>query len=177
MTGKGEQGMNAEAQGRLYYGEPIAIIDIGSNSVRLVAYEGLSRSPTPIFNEKVMCGLGKKVLSTGRLADDAMAKALAALARFRVLVETMGIKQVKVIATAAARDAANDNIAKALSVSDKVGGAMGQAAGAKMRIAVQEAFIDGMHVGLYVAAALVIVCAVVVFAKYPAEELHAENVH
>ena len=99
--------MKINAQGRLPYGEPIAIIDIGSNSVRLVAYEGLSRSPTPIFNEKVMCGLGKKVLSTGRLADDAMAKALAALARFRVLVDTMGIKLVKVIATAAARDASN----------------------------------------------------------------------
>jgi exopolyphosphatase/guanosine-5'-triphosphate,3'-diphosphate pyrophosphatase len=101
------QAMIRGAQGRLSYGEPIAIIDIGSNSVRLVAYEGLSRSPTPIFNEKVMCGLGKKVLSTGRLADDAMAKALAALARFRVLVDSMGIKQVKVIATAAARDASN----------------------------------------------------------------------
>ena len=99
--------MTIAAQGRLNYGEPIAIIDIGSNSVRLVAYEGLSRSPTPIFNEKVMCGLGKKVLSTGRLSDEAMAKALAALARFRVLVETMGIKLVKVIATAAARDASN----------------------------------------------------------------------
>ena len=99
--------MTSIAQGRLSYGEPIAIIDIGSNSVRLVAYEGLSRSPTPIFNEKVMCGLGRKVLSTGRLADDAMAKALAALARFRVLVETMGIRDVRVIATAAARDASN----------------------------------------------------------------------
>ena len=99
--------MTIAAQGRLNYVEPIAIIDIGSNSVRLVAYEGLSRSPTPIFNEKVMCGLGKKVLSTGRLSDEAMAKALAALARFRVLVETMGIKLVKVIATAAARDASN----------------------------------------------------------------------
>ena len=73
--------MSIAAQGRLPYGEPIAIIDIGSNSVRLVAYEGLSRSPTPIFNEKVMCGLGKKVLTTGRLSDEAMTKALAALAR------------------------------------------------------------------------------------------------
>ena len=36
-------------------GKPVAIVDIGSNSVRLVAYEGLSRAPTPIFNEKAMC--------------------------------------------------------------------------------------------------------------------------
>jgi exopolyphosphatase / guanosine-5'-triphosphate,3'-diphosphate pyrophosphatase len=95
------------AQGRLRVGEPIAIIDIGSNSVRLVAYEGLTRSPTPIFNEKVLCGLGRGVTSTGRLADDAMKTALAALARFKVLCDTMGIREVKVMATAAERDASN----------------------------------------------------------------------
>ena len=48
-----------------------AIIDIGSNSVRLVAYEGLTRALTPIFNEKVLCGLGKGVATTGLLAPDA----------------------------------------------------------------------------------------------------------
>ena len=61
-----------EAQGRLRVGEPVAIIDIGSNSVRLVAYEGLTRSPTPIFNEKALCGLGRGVLSTGLLPQDGM---------------------------------------------------------------------------------------------------------
>ncbi len=45
---------------------PMAIVDIGSNSVRLVAYEGLTRAPTPIFNEKAMCGLGKGVATSGR---------------------------------------------------------------------------------------------------------------
>jgi exopolyphosphatase/guanosine-5'-triphosphate,3'-diphosphate pyrophosphatase len=95
------------AQGRLKLGAPVAIVDIGSNSVRLVAYEGLTRSPTPIFNEKVLCGLGRNVLTTGRLAQDAMDKALSALARFRVLCETMRIEEVRVLATAAARDASN----------------------------------------------------------------------
>ena len=57
------------AQGRLDSGPPIAVIDIGSNSVRLVVYEGLTRSPTPIFNEKVLCGLGREVQSTGLLVD------------------------------------------------------------------------------------------------------------
>ena len=56
------------AQGRLNHGPPIAVIDIGSNSVRLVVYEGLTRSPTPIFNEKVLCGLGREVQTTGLLA-------------------------------------------------------------------------------------------------------------
>ena len=47
------------AQGRLDHGPPVGVIDIGSNSVRLVVYEGLTRSPTPIFNEKVLAGLGR----------------------------------------------------------------------------------------------------------------------
>jgi len=96
-----------EAQGRLRVGEPVAIIDIGSNSVRLVAYEGLTRSPTPIFNEKALCGLGRGVLSTGLLPQDGMEKAYEALRRFRVLCSVMQIKNIQVIATAAARDAKN----------------------------------------------------------------------
>ena len=77
-----------EARGRLH-GEPIAIVDIGSNSVRLVSYEALVRSPTPTFNEKVLCGLGRGVATTGALADDGVVKALAALRRFKVLCRTM----------------------------------------------------------------------------------------
>ncbi|TXM98042.1 exopolyphosphatase, partial [Methylobacterium sp. WL122] len=86
---------------------PVAIIDIGSNSVRLVAYDGLSRAPTPLYNEKVLCGLGRNVLTTGRLNDEAVRRALAALARFRVLCETMRVGRLFVLATAAARDASN----------------------------------------------------------------------
>ena len=48
---------------------PVAVVDIGSNSVRLVVYDGLRRSPTPVFNEKILCGLGKGVAITGKLAD------------------------------------------------------------------------------------------------------------
>jgi len=95
------------AQGRLNHGPPIAIIDIGSNSVRLVAYEGLTRSPTPIFNEKVLAGLGREVQSTGLLAQDSIERALAALRRFRKLCDTMRAGHRWVIATAACRDAVN----------------------------------------------------------------------
>jgi exopolyphosphatase/guanosine-5'-triphosphate,3'-diphosphate pyrophosphatase len=95
------------AQGRLDHGPPIAVIDIGSNSVRLVVYEGLTRSPTPIFNEKVLCGLGREVQSTGLLAADAVDKALSALRRFRALCDRMEVAQLWSIATAAARDASN----------------------------------------------------------------------
>lgn len=95
-----------EARGRLP-GEPVAIIDIGSNSVRLVAYEALTRAPTPTFNEKVLCGLGRGVATSGFLAEDAIAKALGALQRFRVLCDIMEIRDVRALATAAVRDAAN----------------------------------------------------------------------
>ena len=60
-----------EARGRLP-GEPVAIVDIGSNSVRLVAYESLTRALTPTFNEKVLCGLGRGVATTGFLPEDAV---------------------------------------------------------------------------------------------------------
>lgn len=86
---------------------PVAIVDIGSNSVRLVAYQSLSRALTPIFNEKAMCALGKGVITTGRLADDGVEKALRALRRYRALCQTMGVDNIEVIATAAARDAQN----------------------------------------------------------------------
>jgi exopolyphosphatase/guanosine-5'-triphosphate,3'-diphosphate pyrophosphatase len=99
--------VDTDANGRLDHGPPIAVIDIGSNSVRLVVYEGLTRSPTPIFNEKAMCGLGREVQSTGLLAADAVESALAALKRYRALCTTMRVKKIYAIATAACRDAKN----------------------------------------------------------------------
>ena len=88
-------------------GTPVAIVDIGSNSVRLVAYESLVRALTPIFNEKFFCGLGKGVATTGLLAPEAMDRAVTALRCFRVLCRNMGIADVQVLATAATRDAKN----------------------------------------------------------------------
>ena len=95
------------AQGRLDHGPPVGVIDIGSNSVRLVVYEGLTRAPTPIFNEKELCGLGRQVQSTGLLAEDAVVEALTALRRFRALCDTLRVRRLWVIATAACRDATN----------------------------------------------------------------------
>src|SRR6201981_341919 len=95
------------AQGRIDHGPPVAVSDIGSNSVRLVAYEGLTRSPTPIFNEKVLAGLGREVQTTGLLAADAIEQAYAALRRCRALSRRMAVAQLGVIATAACREAKN----------------------------------------------------------------------
>ena len=93
----------------------VAVIDIGSNSVRLVVYESMTRSLVSIFNEKTLCGLGREVQSTGLLAPDAVAKALTSLRRFRALCKIMKVGRVYAIATAACRDATNgpDFIAKA----------------------------------------------------------------
>jgi exopolyphosphatase/guanosine-5'-triphosphate,3'-diphosphate pyrophosphatase len=93
----------------------VAVIDIGSNSVRLVVYESMSRSLITIFNEKTLCGLGREVQTTGLLAPDAVEKALTSLRRFRALCRVMKVGRVHAIATAACRDASNgsDFIAKA----------------------------------------------------------------
>lgn len=93
----------------------VAVIDIGSNSVRLVVYESMARSLTTIFNEKALCGLGREVQTTGLLAPDAVAKALTSLRRFCALCRVMKVGRVHAIATAACRDATNgpDFIAKA----------------------------------------------------------------
>jgi exopolyphosphatase / guanosine-5'-triphosphate,3'-diphosphate pyrophosphatase len=93
------------APGRLPLGKPVAVIDIGSNSVRLVVYEGIARSPTPIFNEKVLCGLGREVSSKGKLSASAVESALGALKRFRALCDVLEVGDVKVVATAAVREA------------------------------------------------------------------------
>jgi len=84
-----------------------AIIDIGSNTVRLVIYGGPMRAPAVLHNEKVTARLGKGVAETGQLGKRASANALAALARYRVLLQLKGVERVDVVATAAVRDAAN----------------------------------------------------------------------
>jgi exopolyphosphatase/guanosine-5'-triphosphate,3'-diphosphate pyrophosphatase len=86
---------------------PVGIIDIGSNSVRLVAYESRTRAPTPIFNEKVLCGLGRGLVTTGELPEEGVDRALKALRRFRILGEFMQLSDMQVVATAAAREAKN----------------------------------------------------------------------
>ncbi len=95
--------------------KPVAVIDIGSNSVRLVVFEGAKRNPVSLFNEKVLCGLGRSVASTGFLDGDGVKRALRALRRFRAISDQFGIARCEVIATAAAREAENgpDFVARA----------------------------------------------------------------
>ncbi len=99
--------VESEAQGRLPGIRPVSVIDIGSNSIRLVVYEGLSRSPAVLFNEKVMCGLGKGIDATGRMDEESVERALKALHRFHALSKQARATSMYVLATAAAREASN----------------------------------------------------------------------
>ena len=96
-----------EAKSHLAGHGAISVIDIGSNSVRLVTYERLSRSPSPIFNEKALCGLDGGLAESGKLDEEAVENAIAALHRFKVISDQLGSIELWVIATAAAREAAN----------------------------------------------------------------------
>lgn len=95
------------AQGRIAGRGPVGVIDIGSNSVRLVVYEGLARSPTPLFNEKILAGLGSGVAESGSITDDAAEKTRGALRRFTALAKQMDVLALDVVATAAIREAKN----------------------------------------------------------------------
>ena len=83
------------------------VVDLGSNSVRLVVYEGHTRNPMPIFNEKAVLRLGRGLQSTGRLNEDGMAQALTVMHRYHAVARAMGANPFEVLATAAVRDAAN----------------------------------------------------------------------
>lgn len=85
----------------------VGIIDIGSNSIRLVVYDGPARIPAILFNEKVMAGLGRGVAERGSIDADAMERALVALGRFRRLATQMQVASLRTVATAAVRDADN----------------------------------------------------------------------
>ncbi len=81
------------------------VIDIGSHTVRLVVFDGRTRSPAYFFNEKSTCALGAEVQVSGLLYPEGKAKALAQLKRFKALATAMGVENLKVVATAAIRDA------------------------------------------------------------------------
>ncbi|CDX57106.1 Ppx/GppA phosphatase [Mesorhizobium plurifarium] len=99
--------MIAVSQGRLQDRRPLSIIDIGSNSIRLVVYEGLARSPTLLFNEKMLAGLGRGIVSTGKLDPEAVTRSMEEFRRFRALSDQAGAEHIYVLATAAAREAGN----------------------------------------------------------------------
>jgi len=83
----------------------VGVVDVGSNSVRLVVFDGVARSPAYFYNEKILCGLGKGLQETGRLDPEGRRRALAALRRFSALASVMQVSGLSGVATAAVRDA------------------------------------------------------------------------
>ncbi len=86
-------------------GANIAVIDIGSNSVRLVIFDGLKRRPYPLHNEKVFCGLARGMDESGVLHPEGTQRAQAALVRFVQLIHAHQVDTVYCFATSAVRDA------------------------------------------------------------------------
>jgi len=87
--------------------KPFAVIDIGSNSVRMVVYESLKRAALPVFNEKVLCGLGRGVAERGKLDPETSELALHTLKRYAALADAMGVGAIEAVATAAIRDSSD----------------------------------------------------------------------
>ncbi len=85
----------------------LAVVDLGSNSVRLVVFEGLARNPVALFNEKAVLRLGRGIESTGLLGAAAMAQAKVVLRRYHAVARAMGVGVFEVLATAAVREAKN----------------------------------------------------------------------
>ncbi len=95
------------AQGRLKGARPVAVLDIGSNSVRLVVYERHARSLTPLYNEKTACALGRGLAQTGKIAYENIDRALTAIQRFALVSRLMRVGTMHILATSAVREASN----------------------------------------------------------------------
>jgi exopolyphosphatase / guanosine-5'-triphosphate,3'-diphosphate pyrophosphatase len=98
----------------------VGVVDVGSNSVRMVVFDGAARSPAYFYNEKLMAGLGKGLAETGMLNPEGKERALIALKRFAVLADGLGISPLTCVATAAVRDA-SDGPEFAAQVLEKTG--------------------------------------------------------
>ncbi|AGT09172.1 Ppx/GppA family phosphatase [Paracoccus aminophilus] len=85
----------------------VGVVDVGSNSIRMVVFDGAARSPAYFYNEKIMAGLGQGLVTTGELNPRGVERAMSALKRFAVLAEGMGVKPLTCVATAAVREATN----------------------------------------------------------------------
>ncbi len=102
LDGSATSGDGANAAAR---DDRVAVVDIGSNSIRLVVYEGPARTPFPVFNEKSICALGSGLAASGVLNPDGVQMALRCLTRFAKLAEVMNVRSIDLLATAAVRDA------------------------------------------------------------------------
>ncbi|MEJ5216734.1 Ppx/GppA family phosphatase [Cognatishimia sp. D5M38] len=118
---------DADIFGRPLFNDPssrklkrVGVVDVGSNSVRLVVFDGAARSPAYFFNEKIMCALGAGLSDTGRLNPEGRARALSAIARFQEIAAQICNGPLTAVATAAVREA-EDGPEFCAEVLDKTG--------------------------------------------------------
>ena len=97
----------ADTVQELRTGGRIGIVDIGSNTVRLVVFDAPARLPVPIFNERVTCRLGRGIGQTGKLNPEGIELAFSTLARFTGIAREIPVERFKMVATAAVREAAD----------------------------------------------------------------------
>ena len=98
---------NIPETGAFHYLRKLGVIDIGSNSVRMVIFDGAARSPAYFFNEKILCGLGSGLAHSGRLHSEGRLRAISAIERFVNMAHAMEVPQLTLIATAAVRSASD----------------------------------------------------------------------
>ena len=98
---------NSVNSGEVHSMRRVGIIDVGSNSVRLVVFDGATRSPANFFNEKVQCGLGATLRRSGKLSKAGRGRALRAIKRFAMLAEGMRVSSLTAVGTAAVREASD----------------------------------------------------------------------
>ena len=84
-----------------------AVVDIGSNSIRLVIFDRMENALVPLYNERVFCALGRGLADGALLDAEAMREATETVTRFARLAGSLGVGDTELIATAAVRDARN----------------------------------------------------------------------
>lgn len=127
MDGQSDMSDDWGAFGRPLFEDPsaralsrVGVIDVGSNSVRLVIFDGAARSPAYFYNEKIMCGLGAGLGETGHLNPEGRVRALSAMRRFAAVARAAQVKDITIAATAAVRDA-SDGAAFRKQVEEQTG--------------------------------------------------------
>ena len=106
----GYSGRNIPDTGAFQYLRKLGVVDIGSNSVRMVIFDGAARSPAYFFNEKVFCGLGSGLANSGKLHIEGRLRAISAIERFVNMAKVMGVPQLTLIATGAVRSSSDGSL-------------------------------------------------------------------
>ena len=101
---------------KIFSSKKEAVIDLGSNSIRMLIYENFEKSQIPIFNEKAVCSLGDSLELTGKLNPIGVQYSISVLERFKNILNNSRITNVNIFATAAVRDAKDGPYFKSIVV-------------------------------------------------------------